>query len=94
MCQWFFKLFGWPVEENIIYKDLAMKTLEFFSGLLHMWSHVGFLHVNSPLIGQGKSMLKYTCQGRFTEQFAESQPGSRASFTVTGRFLNAATQAL
>ncbi len=40
------------------------------------------------------SRPKYTCHGRFTEQFSESQPGSGASFTVTGGFLNAAQQPL
>ncbi len=47
--------------------------------------------MGSPLIGQGKSRPKYTCNGRFTEQFLESQSGSGASFTVNGGFLNAAT---
>jgi len=42
----------------------------------------------------GESGPKYTCHGRFTEQFLESQPGSGASFTVTGGFLNAATMSL
>jgi hypothetical protein len=27
MCQWFFKLFGWPVEENIKILIASMKTL-------------------------------------------------------------------
>ncbi len=45
------------------------------------------------LLDRGKRP-KYTCHGRFTQQFLESQPGYRASFTVTGGFLNAVTRSL
>ncbi len=45
------------------------------------------------LLDRGKVGLKYTCHGRFTEHFLESQTGSGASFTVTV-FLNAATSSL
>jgi hypothetical protein len=42
----------------------------------------------------GESRPKYTSHGRFTEQISESQPGSEASFTVTGGFMNAAKSSL
>ncbi len=36
--------------------------------------------------------LKYTCHGRFTEQFSESQPDSGESYSGTGGFRNAETR--
>jgi hypothetical protein len=56
--------------------------------------HWSIFSMWSPLIGHGKSRVKYTSHGQFTEQFLESQPGSGASFTVTGGYLNAATSSL
>ncbi len=47
---------------------------------------VGFGHLEEGGIKRAMSR-----DGWFTEQFSELQPGSGASFIVTGGFLNAAT---
>jgi hypothetical protein len=91
-----FKLFGWPVEENIKYKDFdsfyenTSETCSISQIKILFRLMISVFGQFSPrdhlLLDRGKVGLNthYTCHGGFTEQFLDSQPGSGASFAVTG----------
>jgi hypothetical protein len=75
-----------------------MKILYFF---LYLWVIFDLLdpdpdpptQINEDPCGSGSAwILNLSSHGRFAEQFSESQPGSGASFRVTGGFLNAARE--
>ncbi len=91
MRQWFFKHYGWPVEENNIYIDFACfcentlklvpKTAsEFLSGFLSL-SLASFIQ-RSPLIGQRKSRPpnKHVMGGLVCETIFRITAGLRNKF--------------
>jgi hypothetical protein len=73
---------------------VSVKTLETCSRitvlLRHTISVIGRFSPRDPLLLDRRKVGRNI----HTEQFSESQAGSGASFTVTGRFLNAATSSL
>jgi hypothetical protein len=91
MRQWFLNFFG-SLLKKILNKKIFLASMKTFSNTETCTEsrHRIFPRLTISVI----SRPKYTCHGRFTEQFSESHPGYRASFTVTGGFLNAATSSL
>jgi hypothetical protein len=100
----FFKLFCWPLEENIKYKDFACFhentnnsetcTESHITVLLRLIiSVIGRVYPRDLLLlDRRKVGGNRHVMGGF--QFSESQAGSGASFTVRGRFLNVAKSSL
>jgi hypothetical protein len=98
MRQWFLNIFGSLLKKILNKKILLLQFKHLRILKLFPWLTITVIGWVSPRdhlsLDKEKSQPKYTCQGRFAEQFSESHPGNGASFTVTDGFLYAATSSL